>query len=190
MSPPPPPLDAFGRLRAALASAQAGGTSDGIGCHFWTNRTHGVPAEQLEALGLVTLIKSSVPVCEQHGCAIIETCSERITFAEGLPGRSRRKFKLTLLGSQAIDQPSVLAEQVTRQPLASRILDLLAEPEPPQGWLDLYWRLLEPELADLEETGQRPSPPLSRSAVRLYLDLLVTAGLLTEDTDAGTIRLA
>jgi hypothetical protein len=184
------PLDAFGRLRAALSSAVAGGESSGIGCHFWTRRTHGVPVEQLESLGLVTLIKTRIPVCEAHGCAIIATCSERITFAEGLPGRANRKFRLTVLGTQAAIESSILVEQIAEQPLARQILDLLAAHGASLGWLDLYWRLLEPEFADLEETGQRPTPPLSRSAVRFYLDLLVTAGLLAEDSIAGTVQRA
>jgi hypothetical protein len=185
----PDKLDAFGRLRAALASAVAGGASDGVGCHYWTRSTHGVPADQLEVLGLATLIKTRIPACETHGCLIIATCKERVTFAENLPGRSRRKFRLTPLGVQATAEPSVLAAQIAEQPLARQILDLLAEDDPPAGWLDLYWRLLEPELAALAETGLRPDPPLTRPAVRFYLDLLVSAGLVSEDAEAGTVWL-
>jgi hypothetical protein len=84
----------------------------------------------------------------------------------------------------------VLAQQVADQPLASQILALLTEAAGPTSWLTLYWRLLEPELVALEETGQRPTPPLSRPAVRLYLDLLIAAGLMIEDAEAGRVWLA
>jgi hypothetical protein len=183
------PLDAFGRLRAALASAVSGGASGGVGCHFWTRPTLGVPADQLEVLGLVRIIRQRVPICEEHGCAIIATCKERIVFAERGPGIGRRKFRLTPLGAQAAAEPSVLAAQIAEQPLARRILDALVDAHGRTSWLELYWRLLQSELDALAETGLRPAPPLSRSAVRFYLDLLVAAGLLSEDADTGTVWL-
>ena len=46
--------DGLERLRAALASAEAAG----VGCHFWSQPTLGVPVDQLEALGLVQTIKT------------------------------------------------------------------------------------------------------------------------------------
>ena len=179
-------LDAFGRLRAALASAGEGG---GVGCHFWTRPTFGVPAAQLEALGLVKIIKTRVPICEAHGCAAIETCSERVSFVERKGGIGNWKFRLTVLGEQAVAQADVLARQVAAQPLADAILAALAGTgkNTPTSWPALYWRLLEPELTLIEETGQRPSPPVSRSSVRLYLDLLIAAGLVQEDPAAGTV---
>lgn len=180
----PERLDAFGRLRAALASAGDGG---GVGCHFWTRPSFGVPAAQLEALGLVKIIKTRVPVCEAHGCAAIETCSERISFVERKGGIGNWKFRLTILGEQSVTNPDVLARQVAAQPLPEAILEALAGADSPTSWPALYWRLLAPELALIEETGQRPSPPISRTSVRLYLDLLVAAGLVQEDLAAGTV---
>jgi hypothetical protein len=181
------PLDAFGRLKAARASARPGGPSGGVGCHYWTRPTLDVPADQLEALGLVRIIRSRVPVCEEHGCAIIATCNERTVFAERGPGIGRRKFRLTQLGTRAAAEPSVLAEQVAQQPLARRILEAVQEASEPTSWFELYWRLLQPELDVLETTGLRPTPPLSRSAVRFYLDLLVTAGLVAEEATSGVV---
>ncbi len=183
------PLDAFGRLRAALASAVSGGPFGGVGCHYWTRPTLGVPADQLEVLGLVRIIRSRVPTCEEHGCAIIASCKERVVFAERGPGIGRRKFRLTPLGTQAAAEPAVLAEQIAEQPLARRILDALAGAPGGTSWPELYWRLLQPELDVLNETGQRTAPPLTRSAVRFYLDLLVAAGLASEDGVAGTVWL-
>ena len=181
------PLDAFGRLRAALASALPGGPSGGVGCHYWTRPTLGVPADQLEVLGLVKTITTRIPVCESHGCAIIATCTERITFADSKPGRSRRKFRLTPLGTSAAAERSVLAEQIAKQPLARRILEAVREASEPTSWFELYWRLLQPELDVLEASGLRPTPPVSRAAVRFYLDLLVTAGLISEDATSGVV---
>lgn len=180
------PLDAFERLRAALASA--GPT--GIGCHFWTHPTLGVHAEHLEALGLVTTIRTRIPLCHDHGCAILDTCAERITFAEARAGRARRKFKLTQPGIQVLSDGALLRDLIAEQPLASRIVEVLAEAGGSLGWLELYWRLLEPELAVLDETGTRPAPALTRSAVRFYLDLLVAAGIVQEDAQAGRVWLA
>ena len=180
-------LDAFGRLRAALASALPGGHSGGVGCHYWTRPTLGVPADQLEALGLVRIIRQRVPACEEHGCALLLTCKERVVFAERGAGIGRRKFRLTPLGSQAAHDPAILAEQIAEQPLARRILDLLGGAAPPTSWLELYWRLLEPELAVLEETGQRQASPLSRPAVRFHLELLVAAGLIVERPELGQV---
>ena len=137
--------DAFGRLRAALASAVAGGPFGGVGCHYWTRPTLGVPADQLEALGLVRIITRGVPTCEGHDCPIIATCKERVVFAERKPGIGRRKFRLTPLGMQAAADATILAEQIAEQPLARRILDLLAGTPDRTSWLDLYWRLLQPE---------------------------------------------
>lgn len=182
-------LDAFGRLQAALASALEGGDFGGIGCHYWTRPALGVPVEQLEGLGLVRVIRTSVPRCEDHGCAIIDTCAERVTFAERKPGIGRRKFRLTALGAQAAADASILAERIAEQPLARQILDVLTEAAGPVSWPDLYWRLLQPELTELEATGQRLAAPLTRPAVRFYLDLLVTAGLVAEDAAAGTLWL-
>jgi hypothetical protein len=59
----------------------------------------------------------------------------------------------------------------------------------PLTWFVLSWRLLGPELTLIEETGQHPSPRFSRTTVRLYLDLLISAGLVVENTAAGTLRL-
>jgi hypothetical protein len=181
------PLDAFGRLQAALASARPDGPSGGVGCHYWTRPTLGVPADQLELLGLVRIIRSRVPTCEEHGCAIIATCTERRVFAERGPGIGRRKFRLTPLGTRAAAEPSVLAEQIAEQPLARRILEAVREASEPTSWFELYWRLLQPELDVLEASGLRPTPPVSRAAVRFYLDLLVTAGLISEDATSGVV---
>jgi hypothetical protein len=180
-----PRPDALERLRAALASAEAAG----VGCHFWSQPTLGVPVDQLEALGLVQTIKTRIPLCEDHGCAIIETCAERIRFAPGHPGRAGWKFRLTTSGREAIADPRLIAARLVEQPAPAQILKVLAEVEAPLGWLDLYWRLLAPELEALAETGQRPMPPLSRPAVRFFLDLLIATGLLTEDAGAGLVRL-
>ena len=182
----PDPLE---RLRAALASAAAGGESGGIGCHFWTNSQYGVPVDQLHLLGLVVPIKTRIPLCEEHGCALLETCPQRAIFAQKQPGRASLKFRLTEPGSRAAVEPHLVAEQLAEQPIPSLILAALAEAGGPLNWLTLYWRLLEPELSALAETGQRPIPPLSRPAVRFYLDLLVAVGLLVEDPAAGLVSL-
>ena len=180
-------LDAFSRLRAALASALPGSHSGGVGCHYWTRPTLGVPVEQLEALGLVRIIRQRVPACEEHGCALLLTCRERSVFAERGPGIGRRKFRLTPLGSRAAVDASILAERIAEEPLARRILELLDGAARPTSWLELYWRLLEPELVELEETGQRQASPLSRPAVRFHLDLLVAAGLVLEVAGSGEV---
>lgn len=182
-------LDAFGRLRAALVSAIDGG---GVGCHHWTRPMYGAPVAQLEVFGLVKVIKTRVPLCEQHGCPAIATCEERAAFAAKKGGIGNFKFRLTALGGQAISEWGVLARQVAAQPLAGAILaELVASSaSAPATWLDLYWRLLQPELTMIEETGQRPALPLSRIAVRLYLDLLIAAGLVAEDAAAGTVWLS
>lgn len=179
--------DAFGRLRLALASALPGGHAGGVGCHYWTRPTLGVPVDQLEGLGLVRIIRQRVPTCEEHGCALLLTCRERVVFAERGPGIGRRKFRLTPMGSQAVADPSVLAGQIAEQPLARRILEVLEGAPRRTSWLELYWRLLEPELVELEETGHRPAAPLSRPAVRFHLDLLVAAGLVLEDAASGEV---
>jgi hypothetical protein len=181
-------LDAFGRLGAALASALPDGHSGGVGCHFWTRPMLGVPADQLEALGLVRIIRQRVPTCEEHGCALMLTCKERVVFAERGPGIGRRKFRLTPLGSQAAADPAILAQQIAEQPLARHILEMLDGTERPTSWLELYWCLLEPELAELEETGQRQGAPLSRPVVRFQLDLLEAAGLIVDGPELGQVE--
>lgn len=180
---------AFVRLRAALVSADAGGDSGGIGCDFWTRPTLGVPVDELEALGLVKTIQTRVPLCEEHGCAVIATCPARVIFAEKQAGRAGRKFRLTALGIGIAGEPTRLADRLSEQPVAGRILAALAEAGGPLGWMELYWRLLEPELETLAETGHRPAPALSRAAVRFYLDLSIAAGLLLEDSVAQEVWL-
>lgn len=191
--PAGPPVSPFERLRAALASAVPGGGAGagGIGCHFWIHPTLGIAVEQLEALGLVRTIRQRIPACEEHGCALLDACAWQRVFAEKQPGRSGRKFMLTALGSHALERPTVLAERVAEQPIARRILEVVREAGGALGWPELYWRLLEPELAELDDPPEtRPARRVDRAAVRFYLDLLVGAGLLTEDRAAGTVALA
>jgi hypothetical protein len=177
------PTNGLERLRHALASAEA----SGVGCHYWTQPTLGVPVDQLAAFGLVQTIKQRIPLCEDHACPIVETCAERAIFAEARPGRAGLKFRLTELGRQASADPALIVANLTQQPVPARILTLLTDAGQPMSSLDLYWRLLAPELETLAETGQRPTPPLSRPAARLFLDLLIAADLLVEDIQAGTL---
>lgn len=176
--------DGFVRVRQALRRAQA----SGVGCHYWSVPEYGAPIEHLELLGLAKTIKSRIPACEDHGCHLLESCRHRAIFAEAQAGRSGRKFQLTALGVETIESPSRLAERVAELPLARQILDLVRSAPEPLGPFTLYWRLLEPELEELAETGQLPTPKLTRASVRFYLDLLVEAGWLAEDGEAGTFQ--
>ena len=177
--------DGFERLRLVLARAHA----VGVGCHHWSLPEYGVPIEHLDLLGLAKAVRQRIPACEEHGCHLIESCRHRSLFADQGPGRGGRKFRLTPLGVETIDSTVELAERVGELPLARRILDVLSVAGP-QTPFALYWRLLEPELQELAETGQPPVPPLSRPAVRFYLDLLLAAGWLREDALDGTLRTA
>ena len=175
--------DAFERLRAVLDRANA----VGVGCHYWSQPEYGVPAEQLAELGLAKPINARIPTCEDHGCHLLQTCRHRVMFAEAQPGRAGRKFRLTSEGTSAAESTAELAARIGELPLARRILEAVADTGPLSGFT-LYWRLLEPELAELAETGQLPAPRLSRPAVRFYLDLLIDAGRLREDPEDGTIH--
>ena len=175
--------DGFDRLRMVLKRTAA----VGIGCRHWSLPEYGVPIEHLELLGLASAIKSRIPTCEEHGCHLIESCGQRALFADQGPGRAGRKFRLTPLGVDTIASTAELAARVADFPLARRILDTLSETSPLTPFA-LYWRLLEPELEELAATGQPPVPPLSRPAVRFYLDLLLAAGNVCEDAVDGTLR--
>jgi hypothetical protein len=176
--------DGFVRVRQVLRRAQA----SGVGCHYWSVPEYGTPVEHLELLGLAKTVKSRIPACEDHGCHLLESCRHRAVFAEARAGRSGRKFRLTALGVETIDSPAGLAERVAELPLARQILELVRSASEPLSAFTLYWRLLEPELEELAETGQIPTPKLTRASVRFYLDLLVEAGWLVEDREAGTFR--
>ena len=176
--------DGFERLRMVLRRASA----VGVGCHYWCVPEFGVPVEHLEVLGLAKPIKTQVPKCEDHGCHLLDACRHRTMFADKAPGIAGRKFRLTPAGIDAAESTAELAAQIRERPLARRILDAVAAaPEPLTGFA-LYWRLLEPELDEQAEMGQPPVPPLSRPAVRFYLDLLLAAGHVREDSVDGTLR--
>jgi hypothetical protein len=177
-------MEAFERLRGVLEVIQG----VGVGCHYWT-RERGVPADQLVELGLATSIRTRVPPCEEHGCHLLETCRQRILFAERGPGRAGRKVRLTEEGRAAAGSTAALAAHVAELPLARRVLDVLAEAGRPLSWFELYWRLLEPELDELAATGQPALPRLSRSGVRFALDMLRSAGAVDEGQGGGLVWL-
>ena len=178
-------MDGFERLRMVLERAEA----VGVGCHYWSLPEYGVPIEHLELLGLARPVRQRIPACEEHGCHLLDSWRHRAVFADQVPGRAGRKFRLTPLGVGTIDSTAELAERVAELPLARRILDVLSDAGPLTGFA-LYWRLLEPELAELAETGQLPVPPPSRPAVRFYLDLLLAAGRVREDPRDGTLHVS
>lgn len=177
-------LNGFERLRLALRRARG----LGVGCHYWSHAEYGVPAEHLQVLGLAKLVHSRIPTCEEHGCHLLETCRQRVLFADKGPGRGGRKFRLTPEGVRAADSTAELATRVRNLPLARRILEAV----PPEHGISpfaLYWCLLEPDLDELAQTGQHGVPRLSRPSVRFYLELLIAAGWLREEAD-GTLSQA
>lgn len=178
-------MDAFERLRGVLARANA----VGVGCHYWSLPEYGVPTEQVVELGLARPINTRIPTCEDHGCHLLATCRHRATFADAQPGRAGRKFRLAPEGVRAAESTAGLADRLCEAPLARRVLEAVSVAGALSP-LALYWWLLEPELEELAETGERPAARLSRPALRLYLDLLIAAGWLREDPAEGTVRSA
>jgi hypothetical protein len=171
-----------GRIHAVLSLAD----SHGVGCHYWSESEYGVPVAQLEALGLASTIGTGIPRCELHGCHIIETCAFRVIFAEARSGRAGRKFTVSERGLEVMLAPERLATAIDSYPLAQRIRSTLAAG--PLSWLELYWRLLEPDLAAIANGKHCPRP--TRREVRFCLDLMIAAGLVAEDEGVGSLRLA
>jgi hypothetical protein len=170
------------RIRAVLSLAD----SHGVGCHYWSEPEYGVPVAQLEALGLAKAINAGIPRCEFHGCHIIETCAFRINFAEARSGRAGRKFTVSKRGLEAMLASERLATCIDDHPLAQRIRSSLSAG--PLSWLELYWRVIEPDLAAIGEGGNPTIP--TRRDVRFCLDLLIAAGLVAEDEIEGSAQLA
>jgi hypothetical protein len=171
------------RIAAALRRAQG----YGFGCDVWAASEYGLTVAQLVALEVVVPVKTKIPACEDHGCDWIAACAHRALFADRGPGRAGRKFTLTLRGERAVEDPDALLAWVESLPLSERIVQALATADGPLSPFELYWRLLEPQLATLD-AGEKPDDlPLTRPFVRFHLDLLLAVGLVRE-ADDGSLR--
>ena len=170
-----------GRVLAALAE-----TGEGIGCHHYTVRRHGVDAALLVRLGAAGTIDRNPPACRIHGCPLCGDCPHEALFSTKEPGRSRTKFRLTMAGIRILTEPDSLRDAVGGTYVARRVLDL------PSGGLktapELNGALLDAEIAELRASGETRITAFTRAELRDTLLLLEECGLIRED--AGLYLLA
>lgn len=170
-----------GRVLAALAE-----TGEGIGCHHYTVRRHGVDAALLVRLGAAGTIDRNPPACRTHNCALCGDCPHEALFSTKEPGRSRTKFRLTMAGLRVLAEPAALAEAVGGTYVAGRVLDLLAGG--PKNASGLNAVLLDAQIAELRGSSETRTTAFTRAELRDTLLLLEECGLIRED--AGLYVLA
>lgn len=173
-------------LRAALLA-----TGDGIGCHHRLRAEVGLGVETLAALGLVKPIRQRIPTCAEHTCPLRDDCRFASIFAEGLAGRSGKKYRLTPLGEGALRDPVILrqlGEATWELPLARRIIAALQTAETPLTIFALNTALLDQNLAALAADGNPGEWAFGRGELAGLLNLLSASGAI--DYDGYLVALA
>jgi hypothetical protein len=163
-----------GRVLAALAE-----TGEGIGCHHYTVRRHGVDAALLVRLGVAGTIDRNPPACRTHGCPLCGECPHEALFSTKEPGRSRTKFRLTMSGLRVLAEPAALAEAARGTYVAGRVLDLLTDG--PKTAPELNTPLLHAQAAELRSSGETRTTTFTRAELRDTLALLEECGLIREE---------
>ena len=182
LAPSPSPL------RAALLA-----TGDGIGCHHRLRAEVGLGVETLAALGLVKPIRQRIPTCAEHACPLRDGCRFAPIFAEGLAGRSGKKYRLTPLGEGALREPVILrqlGEATWELPLARRIIAALQAAEAPLTIFALNTALLDQNLAALAADGNPGEAAFGRGELAGLLNLLSASGAIDYDGYLVTLALA
>lgn len=166
-------------LHAALRA-----TGDGIGCHYRLRAEIGLGIEPLAALGLVKPIRQRIPTCTEHACPLRDGCRFARIFAEGLAGRSGKKYRLAPLGEGVLRDPAI-ARQIdaaTRElPLARRIFAVLRDAGAPLTIFALNAALLDQSLAALATDGDPGESGFGRGELAGLLTLLGALGALAYD---------
>ena len=173
LAPSEPPL------RAALLA-----TGDGIGCHHRLRAEVGLGVETLAALGLAKPIRQRIPTCAEHACPLRDGCRFAPIFAEGLAGRSGKKYRLTPLGEGALRDPVILrqlGEATWELPLARRIIAALQAAETPLTIFALNTTLLDQSLAALAADGNPGEWAFGRGELAGLLNLLGASGAIDYD---------
>ena len=182
LAPSPSPL------RAALLA-----TGDGIGCHHRLRAEIGLGVETLAALGLVKPIRQRIPTCAEHACPLRDDCRFAPIFAEGLAGRSGKKYRLTSLGEGALREPVILrqlGEATWELPLARRIIAALQAADAPLTIFALNTTLLDQSLAALAADGNPGEAAFGRGELAGLLNLLSASGAIDYDGYLVTLALA
>lgn len=175
-------------LRAALLA-----TGDGIGCHHRLRAELGLGVETLAALGLVKQIRQRIPTCAEHACPLRDSCRFAPIFAEGLAGRSGKKYRLTPLGEGALRDPVILRQLSSATwelPLARRIIAALQEAEAPITIFALNTVLLDQSLAALATDGNPGESAFGRGELAGLLNLLSASGAIERDGYLVTLAIA
>lgn len=173
-------------LRAALLA-----TGDGIGCHYRLRAEVGLGVETLAALGLVKPIRQRIPTCAEHACPLRDHCRFAPIFAEGLAGRSGKKYRLTPLGEGALRDPVILRQlgaATWELPLARRIIAALQAAETPLTIFAINTTLLDQSLAALKADGSPGEWAFGRGELAGLLNLLSASGAI--DYDGYLVTLA
>jgi hypothetical protein len=175
-------------LRAALLA-----TGDGIGCHHRLRAEVGLGVETLAALGLVKPIRQRIPTCTEHACPLRDNCRFAPIFAEGLAGRSGKKYRLTPLGEGALREPVILrqlGEATWELPLARRIITALQDAAAPLTIFALNTALLDQTLAALAADGNPGEAAFGRGELAGLLNLLSASGAIDYDGYLVTLAIA
>ncbi len=162
------------RIVAALEEAGAG-----VGCHYYVEKQYGLSAALLDRLDAVKLIRASPPACRDHACPLVGQCEYERLFSTKEPGRSNKKFKLSMFGAQMIEEPRALAEALGRTYVARVVLQALADRA--HSALSLNTILMKCSVEELRATGKVEATFFSRAELRDALRLLVESGLVQVD---------
>ncbi len=162
------------RIVAALEEAGAG-----VGCHYYVEKQYGLSAALLDRLGVVKLIRASPPACRDHACPLVGQCEYEPIFSSKEPGRSNKKFKLSMFGAQVVEEPRALTEALGRTYVARVVLEVLAEGA--HSALSLNTILMKRSVEELRATGKVEATFFSRGELRDALRLLIECGLVQED---------
>ncbi len=162
------------RIVAALEEAGAG-----VGCHYYVEKRYGLSAALLDRLDSVKLIKASPPACRDHACPLVGECEYERLFSTKEPGRSNKKFKLSMFGAQLVEEPRALSEALGRTYVARVVLEALEDGA--HSALSLNTILMQRSVEELRATGKVEATLFSRAELRDALRLLVECGLVRED---------
>jgi hypothetical protein len=155
-----------GTTSASLA-AHLGSLPGEIGCRHLARQRDDFDASILVSLGLVKLIRSGVPRCEEHGCPLIDVCEHVADFEPDASGsKAGVKYRPTADGLAASADPAVIDAATRALPAVETVLALLAG-----GPLTIFQLNTR-----LRETWSTDEAPPDRPELGQIVTLLVEVG--------------